>query len=140
MKVKDLGTAAKKFSQNASAGSSAYLSGVQSNTDWAANTAAAQDNWAQGVTTAASNKRFAAGVNKAGQSKYTASAATKGQQRYQQGVSSASAQTNWSAGFQPYAQVLNSLTLPARGVRGSPNNIQIVATIAQALHAAKMAS
>ena len=137
MKVKDLGTAAKKFSTNASAGSANYLSGVQSNQTWAPNTAAAANNWATGVQTAAANGKFAAGVQKAGQGKYQAAVQLKGHARFQSGVSSTQAQQNWQTGFTPYATVLAGITLPPKGVRGSPGNYAIVQTIGDALHKAK---
>ena len=137
MKVKDLGMAAKKFSTNASAGSPNYATGVQGNNDWAGNTAAAAPTWAQGVNQAAANGSFAKGVNKAGQAKWQGNSISKGQARFQTAVSTPAAQTAWQQGFQPYATVLGSITVPPKGVRGSPSNYQIVQTIGDALHKAK---
>jgi hypothetical protein len=140
MKVKDLGTAAKKFGTNASAGSANYATGVQADTSWAANTSAAATTWGQGVQQAVSSGAFAKGVNKAGQSKWQSNAVSKGQSRFQQAVSTPAAQQNWQAGFQPYATVLQSITVPPKGVKGSPQNYAIVQTIGDALHKANVGS
>lgn len=140
MKVKDLGTAAKKFGTNASAGSANYATGVQSDTSWATNTANAASTWGQGVQAAVSSGSFAKGVSKAGQSKWQSAAVQKGQSRFQQAVSTPAAQQNWQAGFQPYATVLSSITVPPKGVKGSPQNYAIVQTIGDALHKAKVGS
>lgn len=137
MKVKDLGTAAKKYSTNAQAGSANYASGVQANQSWATNTENAAPTWSAAVQTAANNGRFAKGVAKAGQQKWQTNAVQKGQSRYQTAVASPQSQTNWQTGFQPYATVLSSIPVPPKGVRGSPGNYQIVQTIGNALHAAK---
>lgn len=140
MKVKDLGTAATKFGTNAAAGSQNYASGVQGNNSWATNTEAAAPTWAAGVQAAASNGRFAKGVSKATQSKWQSNAIQKGQSRYQSAVSSPAAKQAWQAGFQPYAQVLQGITLPPKGVKGSPQNYQAVQMVGDALHKAKMGS
>jgi hypothetical protein len=138
MRVKDLGMAAKKFGVNASAGSANYATGVQNNQDWASSTAAAAPTWAAGVQAAVSNGAFAKGIGKAGQAKWQSNAVTKGQPRFQQAVSTPAAQAAWQAGFAPFAQVLTGITLPPKGVRGSPSNYQAVQIIGDALHRAKV--
>lgn len=139
MKVKDLSASATKFQTRAQAAGPAYTAGVQSpKKPWAASAAAAAPTWAAGVQAAASNGRFAKGVNKAGDSKWSTNSAGKGSSRYTQGVSAAG--PNWQNGFAPYAQVLGGLTLPPRGVKGDPNNNNIVLAISQALHKAKQGS
>jgi hypothetical protein len=140
MKVKDLGQAAKKFSTNASAGSANYLAGVQNDQSWAQNTEAAAGTWAQGVQQAATNGKFAKGVGKAGQQKWQQGAKDKGQARFQTAVSSGAAQQAWQAGFQPYAAVLAAIAKAPKGVKGSPQNYQIVQQIGDALHKAKQNS
>lgn len=138
MNVKNLANAAKKFGTNAQAGSANYASGVQANQSWMANTEAAAQTWAQGVQNAASNGAFGKGVSHAGQSKWQQGAIQKGQGRFQQAVALPQTQQNWQNGFQPYAQVLQGITKPPKGVRGSPGNYAIVQTIGNALHAAKV--
>lgn len=138
MNVKNLANAAKKYGTNAQAGSANYATGVQSNTTWLSNTEASSATWAQGVQSAAANGSFSKGVSKAGQSKWQTGAVQKGQSRFQSAVAMPQTQTNWQNGFQPYAQVLQGITKPPKGVRGSPGNYAIVQTIGNALHAAKV--
>lgn len=140
MKVRDLSTAAKKFGTNASSGSANYVTGVNNSQGWAAPTEAAQSTWSAGVSAAASNGSFAKGVAKAGDQKWKTGVQTKGQARYQQAVSSPQAQQNWQQGFSPYGSTLASLTLPPRGVKGSPANIARVQAISDALHKQKVSS
>jgi hypothetical protein len=138
MKVKDLGASATKFSTNAAAGSTNYKNGVSANSDWAGNTAAAESTYAAGVQAAVASQRFSKGVNKAGQQKWQANTISKGQARFQQAVATPQAQQAWQAGFGPYAQVLGSITVPPKGVKGSPGNYAIVQQIGDALHKAKV--
>jgi len=138
MNVKNLANAAKKFGTNAQAGSANYASGVQANQNWATNTAAASSTWAQGVTAAATNGSFEKGVSKAGQSKWQSGAVQKGQSRFQSAVAMPQTQQNWQTAFTPYAQVLQALPKPPKGVRGSPGNYAIVQSIGDALHKAKV--
>lgn len=135
--TKDISSIASKWSTRAQAAGADYTAGVKNtNADWQAATAAAADSWGQGVAQAVSDGRFIKGVQAAGNSKWQTNAATKGATRYPQGV--AGAQSAYSAGFSPYLAVMNSVQLPPRSPRGSPNNIQRVSAIASALHAKKI--
>ena len=137
IQTKDISAVAAKWMQRASAAGADYTNGVKNpRRDWAGQTSAAAASWQQGVSDAAANGRFAKGVNAAGTSKWQTGATTKGATRYPQGV--AAGQSNFSNGFSPYLQVISSLTLPARGPRGSPANVQRVQAIADALHARKI--
>jgi hypothetical protein len=138
MRVRDLGQAAQKFSTNGAAGANNYKTGVQSNQSWAQNTEAAQGTWSAGVQAASSTGRFAKGVAKAGQQKWQSAAANKGQTRFSQSMSDPNTKQNWQTGFAPYAQVLGGITVPPKGVRGAPQNYQIVQQIGDALHKAKV--
>jgi hypothetical protein len=135
--TKDIGSVAAKWSQRAAAAGADYTAGVKSTTkDWAGLTAAAAPAWEQGVQTAVGNGRFAKGVQKAGTAKWQAGASGKGATRYPQGVTGGG--PNYANNFGPFLQVISGVTLPPRGPRGSPSNIQRVSTIADALHAAKL--
>jgi hypothetical protein len=140
MKVKDLGLAANKFATNAASGANNYATGVRNNQNWASRTEAAAGTWAQGVQAAAANGRFAKNVAKAGQSKWQQSSVDKGQSRFQSAVTSASAKQNWQTGFSPYAAAINSIPDAPKGVRGSPQNYQIVQQIGDTLHKLKQGS
>lgn len=135
--VKDISRVAAKWAQNAGSASGSYAEGVQNpKTDWATATAAAQENYKIAVTKAANEGRFARGVSRAGTAKQQGNALQKGVQRYSQGV--AVAQPDYSAGVEPYLNVIRNVTLPPRKPKGDPANIQRVAAIATALNAAKV--
>ena len=135
--TKDINTIASKWSSRAQAAGPDYTAGVKSTTkDWAALTAASSDSWGAGVSAAVSDGRFAKGVTAAGTPKWQQAAATKGAQRYPQGV--ASGQPAYVAGFTPMLQECPNRNLPPRSPRGSPNNITRVSTVDAALHAKKV--
>jgi len=137
IQTKDINSIASKWSTRAQAAGPDYTAGVKSTQkDWAQLTAAAADSWGAGVSQAVSDGRFAKGVTAAGTPRWQNAAATKGAQRYPQGV--AGAQPNYANGFAPYLTTIQNLTLPPRSPRGSPNNIQRVSVITAALHAKKV--
>lgn len=137
IKVRDAAASAKKFTTNASNAQTAYSNGVATaGPVWAANTKAAADTWQQGVQQAAAQGRFAAGVNQSSQNKFQTRASGVGPGRYNVGVSGAG--DAWQSGTQPFLNTIAGLNLPARGVKGSPQNIQRVAMIAEALRAKKL--
>lgn len=131
--VKPLPEIAAKFVQRAQAASPAYESGIRTAPDtWQAHTVASESNYEQGVQAAIGQKRFSKGVTKAGTAKWQANAIAKGVPRYPTGV--AAAQDSYSAGFAPYHGVLSRITLPARGPRGAPQNMNRATAVAQALY------
>jgi len=137
IKVRDAAASAKKFKDNASAAQNTYSAAVATaGPAWAAATKAAQDTYAQGVQLAISQNRFANGVNATSQNKFQTRASGVGPARYQTGVSNGA--DAWAAGTQPYLNVLASLNLPPRGVKGSQQNIQRVSAVADALRAKKL--
>ena len=137
IQTKDINAIASKWSTRAQAAGPDYTAGVKgTQKDWAALTAASSDSWGAGVSQAVSDGRFAKGVAAAGTPKWQNAAATKGAQRYPQGV--AGAQPSFVSGFSPYLTVIQNTTLPPRSPRGSPNNIQRVSVITAALHNKKV--
>jgi len=137
IKVRDAALSAKKFTTNASAAQPAYATAVASaGPAWAAATKAAADTYAQGVQQAISQGRFAQGVNANSQNKFQTRAAGVGPSRYGTGVLAAG--DNWQQNTQPFLNVIASLNLPPRGVKGSPQNIQRVSAVADALRAKKL--
>ncbi len=56
--------------------------------------------------------------------------------RYSEGVRAA--EPEYRAGFAPYHAVIANTTLPPRGPKGSPENIDRVRAIAEALHDQKI--
>ncbi len=115
-----------------------YTAGVQdSSVDWEGPTLAAEGNYEAGVTAAIGRKSFGKGVTRSGTAKWRDGAVGKGAQRWGPGVS-ASGQA-YAEGFAPFRDVIANLTLPPRGPVGSPGNLERVASVANALHARKIA-
>lgn len=137
IQLKDTATIARKYSQRAQAAGADYAAGVKSpRADWAANTVAAKGAYAQGVQDSIGRDAFAKGVNNAGTAKWQGKAAGVGATRYPQGV--AGAEADYAKGFQPYAETLASTTLPPRAAKGSPQNLERVRAVADALHRRKV--
>lgn len=134
--IKPLETSADKWTRRASVAGEDYRKGVESpRTPWDQAATAAAGAYQQGVTAAATQGRFAAGVRKAGNAKWARNAAAKGPNRFAEGVNLAVGE--WSAGFQPYQTAIAGLALPPRGPAGSPQNLQRVTAVAQALRAVR---
>lgn len=135
--TKSIDAIAKKWSDRAQAAAPDYTAGVEATQkDWATNAAAATQAWSTGVTQAAARGAFATGIRKAGTQKWRTNAQTKGGQRYGPGV--AVAQPDFTAGFTPYLQTIQSLTLTARQAKGSPSNYTRSQAVGTALHAKKV--
>lgn len=105
--------------------------------DYATNTVAANQAWKDGTAAAIQADRFAAGVRRVGTSKWQEKAATLGTQRFGPGVQLA--QGDYEKGFAPFADAIARVTLPPRGPRRSPQNLQRVKAVVDALSAAKEA-
>lgn len=136
MQVKSADAVATKWAARAGAAGGDYTTGVQNTQkDWAADTAAAAGAWGAGVQAAVGNGSFAKGVNAAGTAKWKAKATSVGAARYPQGV--AAAKPFYQTGIGPVLQTLQSITLPPRGPKGDPGNLNRVAVIDTALRKLK---
>jgi len=136
IQLKDTASIAAKWKSRAGSAGAEYAANAAATTkDWAALAAAANDSYEQGVTAAIGRKAFKTGVTAAGTPKWREKVASVGAARYGQGV--AAGEGAYNAGFTPYAQVLTSVALPPRGPKGSPQNIQRVSAVADALHRKK---
>lgn len=112
-----------------------YEAGVRSpKTDWGTATAAAEDSYNTGVTQAIAEKRFGKGVRAAGTEKWQAGATTKGVQRWGPGV--AMAESQYAAGFAPFRDAIERMTLPPRYARRDPRNLNRVKAVFDAMIAA----
>lgn len=137
-KIKDLSTISGKWTTVTPQRQSEYKDGVQNpREDWKAATLAAAPRYQTGVQAAIAEKRFDKGVSNAGTSKWQQNAATKGPGRWAEGV--ASGASAYEAGFAPYREVIANTTLPNRGPKGDPSNINRVAVMAKALNDKKKA-
>lgn len=135
--VKSAADSAQKWATRAAAASNDYKKGVANpKRSWAQATADSEDAYVAGVTEAANAGRFGKGVQAAGDGKWSRKAQTVGTQRFAGGVQAAKG--DYQSGFAPYAQVIESVTLPPRGPKGSPSNYQRTQAVGQALHDAKI--
>ena|SRR5213083_871166 len=138
MRIKDVGSLAKKFVQRAQGAGGDYKSGVeQAAGDWESATKAAEQSYRDGVTAAAADGRFGRGVAAAGGAKYQQRASTLGAQRYPTGV--AASEGEWAKGTAPYLQALSSMTLTPRRPKGDPANMQRANDVATRLRAMRVA-
>lgn len=76
-------------------------------------------------------------MGKTGTSGWQTAAIAKGPSRFSEGVNLAT--DKYEKGFAPYRDVIDKLSLPPRGPKGDPTNIQRVAAVAKALHDEKLA-
>lgn len=135
--IKSLDRIASKWKEVASRSQGEYKEGVENpKRSWSAATQAAESAYEQGVQDSISRKAFGKGVSEAGDSKWKNRAVNLGPSRYSAGV--AVAQPEYQKGFAPFHSVISSVTLPPRGPKGSPENIERVRVIASALHSAKV--
>jgi hypothetical protein len=135
--IKPLSTIADKWAGNSAMAGSAYTQGVQNpRRSWADAAGAADDRRKAGLAAADARDAFRKGVQAAGDAKWKQNASTLGPSRFASGVQNA--KPGFNSGFAPYHSVIGSLTLPPRGAKGSPENLQRVAVVANALHAAKV--
>ncbi len=139
--IKSLTRIADKWRENAGSSNAgdAYREGVQNpRRSWEDSAAAADDARKEGLAAADERDAFVTGVREAGDRKWQEKATTLGPSRFRQGVKEA--KDDFSRGFAPYHSVIASLTLPPRGPKGSPENIERVRIIAEALHAERVGS
>jgi len=136
--IRGLDTISKKWARVAGQSQASYEEGVTNPMrDYQAGALAANDAWKAGVSQAVQGDRFASGVKRTGSAKWQRNAASKGPARFAQGVQLA--EGDYQAGFQPYREAIAAVVLPPRGPRRSPQNLQRVAAIVNAVGARKEA-
>ena len=114
-----------------------YLAGVRSpKKDWEAGAAAAEPAYEAGVTAAIGRKAFGKGVREAGTAKWKKKAEDLGGARFAPGV--AAAGPEYEKGMGPVVDTIRATSLPPRGPRGDPGNIERVRLMAEALHRMKI--
>jgi hypothetical protein len=136
--IKSLDRISAKWIEKAGQAQGEYTEGIQNpKTPWMEATRAAETNYEQGVQKSIQQKRFGKGVVKAGSAKWQRNALAKGPGRWAEGI--ALSADEYQKGFAPYREIIQNLSLPPRGPKGDPKNIQRVALLAKALHEAKLA-
>ena len=136
IKLKPIADVATKWARRSSAAGPDYEAGIKNpKADWATETKNAEGAFEAGIQDAVSRKAFSKGVNKAGSEKWARKAVAVGPARYGPGVNAA--QSDYSNEFGPYRDTLERVSLPQRGRKGDPANIERVRAIATALHSQK---
>jgi hypothetical protein len=134
--VRDAAASAVKWLRNAGQAAQSYIDGVGApRRDWARSTLAAAGSYTNGLQAAISRKSWDKGISRAGTARQQAKSLAVGAARYPQGVMAG--EEDYRSRVAPYLEVIKSTTLPPRGAKGSPGNLQRVAAIATALRAKK---
>lgn len=134
--LKPIADIASKWARRAGAAAPDYESGIRSpKRDWATAARDADSAWQAGVQDAVGRGAFARGVTKAGSDKWSRKALAVGPGRYPQGVTAG--QTDYQNEFGPFRDAIERISLPSRGRRGDPANLERVRAIADALHQMK---
>lgn len=135
--VKSLSRISEKWKRQSQAAVPEYEFGVQNpKKDWAEETAKAEENYKRGVIAAANAGSFGKGVRKAGTSKWQQNTLNKGVGRWSEGINVSGA--NYEEGFKPFRETIQATSLPPRGPKGDPKNIERVRVMAKALHDKKL--
>lgn len=134
--IKPLNQISKKWKERASQAGDEYRQGVENpRRDWAESTADADAARREGLAAADARNAFVTGVRDAGTTKWKERAIKVGPARYRQGVNVA--EDAHRQGYSRYHNVISGLNLPPRGPKGSPENLERVRAITEALHAEK---
>lgn len=131
--VKSASQSSTKYVNRASVAGPDYEQGVRNpKRSWEQATFAAEKNYEVGITESMGRKAFGKGVKKAGDGKWIKGVVEKGVSRYPVGVSVA--KSAYETAIAPFLDTISKITLPPKGPKGSPANIQRVAVIAKALN------
>lgn len=135
--IKSLDKTTKTWAKRAAAARDEYLDGVQNpRKDWESETAAAVERYEAGLNEAFGNQSFQKGVAAAGTRKWQQRAAKVGPGRFSEGVRGA--EPEYRAGFSRFHARIAATDLPPRGPKGSPENLERVRIMAEALHDEKI--
>jgi hypothetical protein len=135
--VKSIDRISSKWARVASVSQGEYEEGVRNpRSDWAEQARLAEGNYERGVQQSIQRKAFGKGVAKAGTAKWQERTLTKGPSRWADGIQQS--KNAYEQGFAPYREVIQRTTLPPRGPKGDPKNVQRVAVLAEALHSEKI--
>ena len=123
--------AAKKWASRISVSTADFSAGVQRSRGWQAPTLAAKENWATGVSNAVANDKFSKGVSQSSDSEWK----TRTSAASSAWSSGAARSTDrMRTGIGKTLAVIQGVSLPARGPRGSDGNYERVRAIGRALH------
>lgn len=135
--IKPLDKITKVWARRAAAARDEYLDGVQNpRKDWEQETAASAERYEAGLQAAFAENRFEKGVADAGTRKWQQRASSVGPGRFSEGVRGA--EPEYRAGFARFHSRIAATDLPPRGPKGSPENLERVRIMAEALHDEKI--
>jgi len=135
--IKSLNKISEKWARKTPLATEDYRDGVNSpRKDWETTALAGVENMKSGFQEAAADGRIERGISDAGTEKWQRNARGKGAQRF--GPGARAGESDFNKGFSPFHSVISNTTLPPRGPKGSPANIERVSVMAQALHNAKI--
>jgi hypothetical protein len=133
-RIKSTAEIAAKFARVAPTRSEDYRAGVSdSAANWEGPAKAADASYKAGVQKAIAEDRRTKGITAAGQAKWQQKAIEKGVPRWPAGITLA--EGDYAKGFGPYRDVIEATLpkLPPRGPKRSPQNIERVRAIVDAL-------
>ncbi len=134
--IKPLDRISNKWARVASGAGTEYAEGVKNpRRDWQDATKSANSTYKSAMQESLANDSFLKGVSNTPTKKWQDAAVSKGPARFAEGVRLA--EGAYRRGFEPYREVIAGLDLPARGPKGSPQNLERVAVVANALHQKK---
>ena len=137
LKLKPISDIVTKWARRSGASGPDYDAGVRNpKQDWGGATAASEAAYEAGVSAAIGRKAFGKGVREAGSEKWSRKTLAVGPSRYPTGVAAATG--DFATGFGPYRDALERITLPTKGMKGDPANLERVRAIADALHGMKV--
>jgi len=137
MEVMSITKAAEKLVRRGAMAGDDYKVGCETTRkDQAESAIAAKDNYVAALTESFARGAFEKGLTKSGHAKWRAKATTKGAVNYPTAMRLAG--SDYASGVEPYFRALESLTLPPKGTRGSPGNLERVRVLTEALHAVRM--
>ena len=132
VKVPPIDRVKKKWEERAGMAEDDYRYGIQNSEDWQSKTLNAAKNWEAGIQQAIREKRFETGVSRVTTEEWRRKAIEKGARRFVEGVRTAV--EDYGKAMGEVLRVLEGITLPERGPRGDPKNIDRVRVIAETLH------
>jgi hypothetical protein len=128
----------KKWAEVTPGRAAQYEQGVRNPVrDYSANAQAGNEAWKSGTQAAIARDGFKKGVAKAGTAKWQDRAIKLGPSRFGPGVQAA--QADYESNFAPYREAIAGVVLPPRGPRRSPQNLQRVNAMVQAISVRKEA-
>jgi len=137
VKVKPIDVVRRKWEERASVAVDDYKFGIQTAEDWAAAAERAYDRWAKALQAAIAEKRYVGGVRAAGTEKWKKKALEVGADRYASGVRAAT--DEYARKMSEVLRVIEGISLPEKGPKGDPKNIERVRIVAETLHKWAMA-